>query len=200
MRVELVRHGQTVLQAEHRYVGRTDDSLSSAGAQALVAADRVPACVYVTTLQRTSLTAAVVFPGAELVVVSGLEEMDFGAFEQHNYAELERDGAYRTWLDGACEGRCPGGEKRDEFAQRVSSAFAQLLDQAIQQGEDDITVVTHGGTIMAVMERFGRPQRSFFQWRVAHGCGLVLDASAWEDERVLRLVGESDHCRKDVRP
>lgn len=198
MMVELIRHGKTTLQEERRYVGSTDDSLSPKGAQALVAAGKSPARVYVTPLRRTSQTAALVFPDAELVVVPGLEEMDFGSFEGQSHRELEHDPAYRAWLDGSCVGRCPGGEARDEFVQRVASAFAQLLDQAISRGEEGVTIVAHGGTIMAVMERFGRPRREFFAWQVAQGCGLVLDASVWARTGTLRLMGESDHRREDV--
>ena len=200
MMVELMRHAKTTLQEERRYVGSTDDSLSPKGAHALVAASESPARVYVTPLRRTSQTAALVFPGAELVVVPGLEEMDFGTFEGHSYDELEHDPAYRAWLDGSCVGRCPGGEARDEFVQRVASAFARLLDQAVSHGEGSVTVVAHGGTIMAVMERFGRPRREFFAWQVAQGCGILLDATKWVRTGTLRFVGETDHRRKDVSP
>lgn len=200
MKVELIRHAKTLLQTEHRYVGSTDDSLSPEGAQTLAPARHSPTRIYVTSLRRTSQTARIVFPKATLVVVPGLEEMDFGAFERHSHAELEHDTAYNAWLDGMCVGRCPGGESRDEFALRVTTAFASLLDRVAQQGEKDSIIVAHSGTIMAIMERFGRPQQEFFAWQVEHGCGILLDASSWTDNQTLRFVKKTSHRRKGIYP
>ena len=33
--------------------------------------------------------------------------------------------------------------------------------------------VVHGGTIMAVMERFARPERPYYDYNVANGCGFI---------------------------
>ena len=259
MMLELMRHGQTVLQAQHRYVGSTDDSLSDEGADALVAveSETCPCEVFVTSLQRTAQTAHIVFPDAELRVVPGLEEMNFGAFETHRADELESDPRYRAWVDGGCTDRCPGGESKTEFSARACAAFSELLDRlyhttphvAPSLGVSDkttpsqtpmtwnptsspapanrtaprqthmtwnptstalantasparppIPIVAHGGTIMAVMERFGRPGRSFFEWRVPWGCGLLLDASEWKRSHILRLVRSTTHLREDLCP
>lgn len=196
MIVELVRHGRTLLQEEHRYVGGTDDELSPAGRAELVLAPACPSRVYVTPLRRTAQTAEVVFPGAELVVVAGLEEMDFGVFEARSHTELEHDEAYCTWLASNCLDCCPQGESKEGFCERVCTAFACLVDDAVARGENSLTLVAHGGTIMAVMERFGLPRRAFFSWRVAHGHGLLLDADAWAACHELKLVGETCHVRE----
>lgn len=199
MMVELIRHGQTILQAEHRYVGATDDPLSADGAHELVAvsAEACPGRVFVSALQRTSQTARIVFPTANLTVVPGLEEMDFGAYETHRADDLENDPGYRAWVEGNCEGRCPGGESKEEFSARVCAAFSGLLDGAPQT---PLTVVAHSGTIMAVMERFGRPTRGFFDWYVPWGCGLLLDADDWQRSHTLKLVRHTSHRREDLCP
>ncbi len=193
-----MRHAQTRLQAEHRYVGSTDDGLLPEAAAQLCPVARQPVCVYVTPLARTAQTARIVFPSAELTVVPGLEEMDFGAFEGHNYQELEHDARYRTWVEGGCNAPCPGGEGRVAFTRRVCKAFAQLMDGAVAQGEEELTLVAHSGTIMAVMERYGQPARPFFDWKVEHSCGLILDTSDWRLSRTLLLIGTIDH-RKACR-
>ena len=197
MIVELMRHGQTTLQAEHRYVGSTDDPLSPQGAASLRPSTQVPAQVYVSRRRRTAQTADLVFPGARQLVVPGMEEMDFGKFEGRTVRELERDPAYRAWVDGMCEGRCPGGESKDEFERRACAAFLRLMDQAMADGKNRVVVVTHGGTIMAVMARYGIPRREFFSWRVEHGCGIALDADDWTQARTLRLIKETDHRGKE---
>lgn len=193
MRIELVRHGRTRLQEEHRYVGSTDDPLSLEGARGLSVARTHPKQVYVTTLQRTAQTAAIIWPDAEQIVVPGLEEMDFGVFEGHTHAELEDDSAYRDWLDSGCKERCPGGEKLDEYCERVCTAFSQLLDDAAPRGERALTIVAHGGTMMAVMDRFCTTTRPFFDWQLPWGCGYLLDAANWSVDHTLRLVTQTDH-------
>ena len=199
MIVELVRHGRTLLQEEHRYVGSTDDELSPAGRAELAVASACPSRVYVTALRRTAQTAEVVFPEAELVVAHGLEEMDFGVFEGRSHTELEHDEAYCAWLASNCLDPCPQGESKEGFCERVCTAFVRLVDGAVTRGEDSIALVAHGGTIMAVMERFGQPRRAFFDWRVAHGHGLLLDAGAWAACHELKLVRETCHVRECIR-
>lgn len=195
MRIELIRHGRTAWQAEGRYQGRTDLPLSGEGAAELRPSGRDPAAVYVTPLRRTAETAAILFPRAELIPVAALAEMDFGVFEGRNFREMERDEDYRAWVDGMCLGRCPGGESKEEFCARVCPAFAALVDRALARGEEEMIIVAHGGTQMAVMEAFALPRRPYFQWRRGSGQGYVLDTALWTARRRLQLAGETDYTK-----
>ena len=69
MRVELIRHGETLWQGTGRYQGQTDVPLSEQGRQALSPASFSPEKVYITALQRTRQTAERLFPQARLVVM-----------------------------------------------------------------------------------------------------------------------------------
>ena len=40
---------------------------------------------------------------------------------------------------------------------------------------EDIAIVAHGGTIMALMERYAEPHKPYFEWRVKPGEGYRLD-------------------------
>ena len=91
MRVELIRHGETLWQGTGRYQGQTDVPLSEQGRQALSPASFSPEKVYITALQRTRQTAERLFPQARLVVVEDLGEMNFGRFEGRSAAEMEED-------------------------------------------------------------------------------------------------------------
>ena len=128
MLIYLLRHGLTQDNQEKRYQGRRDVPLCPQGLAQLCRADFAPKTVMITSLQRTRQTAEVLFPDAELVVADGLKEMDFGVFEGRNYREMEHDPQYRAWVETGCEGRCPGGESKAEFCQRVCTAFAALVD------------------------------------------------------------------------
>ena len=187
MTVTLIRHGETVWQPEGRYQGVSDVPLSPEGAAKLCPeAAFSPEVVYVTGLCRTAQTAAILFPRARQICVPGLEEMDFGAFEGKNYRELNGRADYRAWVDGGCLDACPGGESKDVFCLRVCAAFERLLEE--NAGAPELTIVAHGGTLMAVLERFGRPERAYFDWHCPCGCGFRLSAERWEKERTLRLL------------
>ena len=186
MKIVLIRHGETALQAEHRYQGRTDAPLSAAGREKLRRADFCPDRVYVTPLVRTQQTAAILFPEAEQIVVPDLREMDFGVFEGRSAAEMEQDPAYRAWTDGLCMGRCPGGESKQEFCDRVCRAFGELAGKDAREGRESLVIVAHGGTQMAVLERFGEEKKDYWKWMLPGGHGYVLEA-ADTGELLLRV-------------
>ena len=174
MKLWLIRHGLTRLGEEKRYQGALDEPLSERGRAELRQADFAPARVYVSPMRRARETAAILFPIAEQVVVPDLREMDFGSFEGRGWWEMEQDTAYRAWVDGGCTGRCPNGEDRTVFSRRVIKAVEALL-----QMEEELVIVAHGGTQMAVLERWGRPAREYYRWQTACGCGWELD---WDGE------------------
>ena len=173
MLIYLLRHGLTQENLEKRYQGRRDVPLCPQGLAQLCRADVAPKTVMITSLQRTRQTAEVLFPDAELVVADGLKEMDFGVFEGRNYREMEHDPQYRAWVETGCEGRCPGGESKAEFCQRVCTAFAALVDAALAAGEPQLVIVAHGGTQMAALERFAVPHKNYYSW-CAPAAGLAV--------------------------
>ena len=141
-------------------------------------------------LTRAAESAALLFPRARLVPVEGLQEMHFGAFEGRSAQEMEDDPAYRAWVEGDCLGRCPGGESRAAFSDRCCAAFSRLVDEELRKGSPRMAVVAHGGTQMAVLERFGAPGRAYYAWCAPNGGGYVLRADRWASERTLDLVQE----------
>ena len=188
MKIYLLRHGETQYNAEKRYLGRTDVPLSPEGRGELAQAVFSPETVYISPLRRTAETAEILFPEARLVPVPDLREMDFGIFEGRTYLEMAELSEYREWVDGCCLGQIPGGESKADFCDRVCKAFAALANQAVENGEKNLVIVAHGGTQMAVMERYALPRRDYFDWLGPYGGGYVLDASLWKQERVLRLL------------
>ena len=188
MRVYLLRHGQTAWNAQGRYLGRTDLPLTPAGRAALGPAGFAPARVYVSPLRRTAETAEILFPGVEQAAVPDFREMDFGVFEGRSWRDMEDFAPYREWVDGGCRGPVPGGESMERFCQRTCAAFEALMDRAAEAGEPLLAIVAHGGTQMAVLERFALPRRDYFSWRGPLGGGFVLDGSRWREERRLTLL------------
>ena len=188
--IYLLRHGETAYNAEKRYQGVRDIPLSDAGRAKLRRADFSPRTVYVSPLCRARESASILFPTAAQTVVPGLREMCFGAFEGRNYEEMEQNPAYRAWVDGGCMGRCPGGESRVEFSERVCAAFERLADAAVRAGENTLVIAAHGGTQMAVLERYAVPRRDYYAWCAPNGGGYILCADRWQSEKTLELVRE----------
>lgn len=186
------RHAQTEGNLEHRYIGRTDEPLCAAGIEAAVKAARSAPerirTVYVTPLRRTLETARILFPSAGYISCPDLREMDFGRFEGKNYLELANDSAYSIWVEGGCEGKCPGGESKAAFSDRCCTEFERIAGQLCSRHQtEDVAFVLHGGTIMALFERYALPQKDYFDWQLPN-CGrlcLAFDPALWAAERKL---------------
>ena len=158
----------------------------------------MPECVIVTPLQRTRETAEILFPGVPQLVIPELQEMNFGSFEGKNYLEMEHDPDYRTWVDGMCLGRCPGGESKEEYVRRVAAAFSSLMDRALAEWWQDCVIVAHGGTQMALLERFATEKKDYYAWQLPCGHGYRLDASQWQTHRRLAVLGQTDYTEGET--
>ena len=144
-----------------------------------------PDRVYVSPLRHCAETAELLFPHAQNIPVEGFREFPFGDFEGKTFKELEKDARYRAWVDGGCTAACPGtGEDRDAFTRRVCRALEELMRQETQW---PLVIVAHGGTQMAVGSRLIHPPQDYFSCRTAPGSALILDASRWENEKILLL-------------
>lgn len=188
MIIYLLRHGTTTYNVEKRYQGQRDIPLSEEGRSRIRQADFSTDVVYVSPLIRTRQTAKILFPEAKQIVVEDLKEMNFGSFEGRNYIEMEHDPDYLAWVKANCESACPDGERKDQFCDRTCKAFAGLVENAIREGRNQLVIVAHGGTQMAVMERFAVPHHEYYHWCAPNAGGYKLDASRWQQDKVLTLM------------
>ena len=169
--VILIRHGMPQGNIERRYIGRTDQPLSGEGI-ALLREKRVPPCdlLFCSPMKRCMQTAEILYPGRNPILVPDLRECDFGDFEGKNHVELDGNEYYQRWIDSGGELPFPNGETAGDFKRRCVDAFADCMN-AYQFTAAAFGV--HGGTIMAVMERFARPERPYYDYNVANGCGFI---------------------------
>lgn len=173
MKWVLIRHGQTQGNREHRYVGcRTDESLCKWGIENLKLKGYPKVQhVFVSPMLRCKETAAILYPDIVPEIVNDFRECDFGEFENKSYQELSSSVDYQAWIDSDGEMSFPGGESRAAFAGRCADAFEAIVRSDIRE---DCTLIVHGGTIMAIMERFARPEGSYYDFQVKNGEGFVL--------------------------
>ncbi|MDO4260798.1 MAG: histidine phosphatase family protein [Eubacteriales bacterium] len=170
----LIRHGKTTGNLEGRYIGsRTDEPLCPEGIRELEEkAYPAPDAIYASPMRRCVETARILWPETGIRLLPGLRECDFGDFEGKNYRELSGDPAYQAWIDSGGTLPFPGGEDPAAFRARCRAAFAQLVREL--EGVSRAAVVAHGGTVMAVMERYGHPEKGYFDYQVKNGCGYAL--------------------------
>ena len=105
--ITLIRHGKTSGNREKRYVGITDEALSSEGeleikTRAYPKAD----IVFSSPMMRCLETAKIIYPDQEPIVIPELRETDFGRFEGKNYLErlaaqpkLAGEMLFQDWAD-----------------------------------------------------------------------------------------------------
>jgi probable phosphoglycerate mutase len=179
-RVLLVRHGQSEWNADGRWQGQADPSLTDLGRHQALHASRnlgVVDAIVASDLHRASETALIIageLGVGPLVLEPGLRERDAGEWSGLTRAEIERD--WPGYLDPPSSGRDPGSgigpaavaaaqpkverrrppswEPDEVLLDRVIVALGRVHDLA-PRGE--VIVVTHGGVVYALEGMLGSP-------------------------------------------
>ena len=162
----LVRHGQSVWNAEGKWQGQADPPLSKLGERQAEQAGRHLAGqnfahVFASDLIRARRTAEILAAAvghSNVVVDPGLREFDVGEWCGFTRPEIEDrwPGMIAEWTAGSIPSP-PGGEDREAFTKRALDAVSGLA-RASAAG-DRLLVVTHGGLIRALVRGLGgQPQ------------------------------------------
>lgn len=171
MEFVLVRHSVTPGNEEKRYIGALDQPLSQKG-ERLAKAQRLQMPqidgLWVSPMLRCRQSASLLFPELEQRLVSDLRECSFGAFEGKTWEELKDEPVYRAWMDGDQTITFPNGESLNAFFTRCRRGIEQVISEGAALGIRRGALVAHGGTLMAVMSAFGRPERTLYDWQVGN--------------------------------
>ena len=68
------------------------------------------------------------------------------------------------------------------------------MERSLREGRRELVIMAHGGTQMAVMERYAVPYRDYYSWCAGNAAGFVLDAARWRTEKRLDLTGEVSYA------
>ncbi len=169
-----IRHGATAGNLARRYIGSTDEPLSAVGITQIEALREKNFAIdqlFVSPMLRTKQSAELLFPGRHYHIVDDLRETDFGIFEGKTADELAASPEYEAWLRSACAGPVPGGEAVNDFKARCRKAFDEIM--AGISDNQTVAFVIHGGVIMAIMEAYAVPQKSFYDYHIANGDYLM---------------------------
>jgi len=156
-RLLLVRHAESVWNAEGRWQGQADPALSPRGrqqARALAArlAGEAVEVVVASDLARAAETAQIAASALGLVarLDPRLREHDVGAWSGLTHAEIAARWPedYARFRAGDAELRPGGGESRHTLAARVARAAAEI---AVEHRGRRVVVVSHAGWIRALV-------------------------------------------------
>ena len=68
-----------------------------------------------------------------------------------------------------------GTDKQIVFRLQHDGSSENVKKERPEVSGEDIAIVAHGGTIMALMERYAEPHKPYFEWSVKPGEGYRLD-------------------------
>ncbi len=169
-----IRHGKTAGNLKKRYIGVTDEGLLETEIPELKRRKYPEAdLVFSSPLLRCRNTSEIIYPNHSIEIVEGLRETDFGVFEGKNYIELSDNIDYQRWIDSGGKMAFPQGESFEEACSRAVRAFERVLE--LSRTSSKISIVTHGGTIMAILSHiFGD---DYYTYHVENCEGYTIDLS-----------------------
>lgn len=181
MKICFIRHGRTLGNIEKRYIGKTDEPLCESGINALKKLYFPQSELLVCSpMKRCVQTAEILFPKQKYIICNSLRECDFGDFERKNYHDLNGDSYYQMWIDSGGKLAFPNGELPSDFRKRCTEEFEKIVRQYADVSS--ITFVVHGGTIMAILDKFAFFHRDYFEWHCENGQGCLCE---WNGKELI---------------
>lgn len=206
--IAMIRHGKTKGNEEKRYIGQTDEPLSSAGIAEISHflssyCPIQPDILFSSPLKRCLETARLLFPQLSPIQLPELSETDFGKFEGKNCEELnqspELSPLWQAWIDSNGALPFPDGEAPEEFIKRTVHGFSEAITGLLSTVPplETAAFLLHGGSIMALLDTYVpkdyfHRHDNFYSWRVPNTDGylLLLDKKDWlAGKRSLYPIG-----------
>ena len=199
-RIHLVRHGQTIMNAQVRFRGRLDVPLNEVGraeaqeaARALVGSGIV--AVYTSPLGRAREVAEAIAVKNGVGAVRAqpdLVNLDYGAWEgltKEESAEVDPV-AWAAYTSDPEAAVCPEGEAVAASADRVVAALRAIAKDHPGQS---VAAVSHGVMLRLAVLRVAGASAADWQFAMPTGKAIVFDV----DGDRITLVSEIDRSKSD---
>ena len=203
-RIHLVRHGQTVMNAQVRFRGRLEVPLNEVGraeareaARALVGTGIV--AVYTSPLGRAREVAEAIAKTNGVGAVRsqpGLLNLDYGAWEgltKEESAQVDPI-AWRNYVGDPEQAVCPDGEAVADAADRVVAALRAI---AQEHPGRNVAAVSHGVMLRLAVLRVEGASSDDWQFAMPTGGAIVFDVEP--DSGDIRVVSALDRSKADPR-
>ena len=149
----IIRHGETVWNAEHRFQGHGDSPLTEIGRNQVAALGRRMEAINFdalisSDLGRTRETASIIagFTGHAVQLDGRLRERNFGILEGLTVPQIreKHSGAYDRFNADDPDYIIPGGESHRQHYQRNVAFFEELLTGKMGS---NVAAIAHGGVL-----------------------------------------------------
>lgn len=202
----LVRHGHVEGIEPPRFRGRADLALTSKGqAQArevahCIAARWRPVRVYASPLQRCRQTAGEIASacGVPTVVLDGLNDLDYGAWQGRTHAEMQRHSPalYDRWFAAPDLVRFPGGESLQDLAARTAEVLRLALER---HGGDTLVLVGHDSSLRAMLLQLLELPLARY-WRLICAPASLSEADLETSGARVISINETQHLGRTQSP
>lgn len=199
-RIHLVRHGQTIMNAQVRFRGRLDIPLNEVGraeaqaaARALVGSGLV--AVYTSPLGRAREVAEAIAVKNGVGAVrdqADLINLDYGAWEgltKEESAAID-PAAWAAYTRDPEAAVCPDGEAVSDAADRVVAALRAI---ARAHPGQSVAAVSHGVMLRLAVLRVAGASDADWQFAMPTGKAIVFDVNGG----AITLVSEIDRSKSD---
>ena len=187
MNLVMVRHAQSVANAENRWQGQMDYPLSKQGYKESESLKNkfetegfAPTMVYSSPLERAMCTARIAFPKTTVVTIEDLKEEDIGVFSGKTHEEVQRDYSViaEEFTRSGNLDVIPGSESKGDLDKRAANVINFLVKG--HNNEDEIVDFTHGGIMIPLINRLLQTRET---WRINIPNGAVfqfiIDVDVW---------------------
>lgn len=194
IKIVLIRHSITKGNLEKRYIGITDEPLIDKGIDLLKHKSYPKAdIIYSSPYKRAIQTANIIYKNQKLVISDDLKECDFGRFENKNYEDLKNDKDYKMWLESSGRLPFPSGENQKDFRERIINEFNKIIFSIIKLKYKSASLIVHGGTIMAILNKYNLENKLFYDYQVKNAEGYIV----WiNEEEWINNKKEFKHIQK----
>lgn len=195
MQLFLIRHGESVANAERRIQGQADNPLSTLGERQAAATARalrpVPVDALLSSpLRRARRTAEILSDelGVDVEEHAGLMEIHAGVFQGLLWTECEAryPEAAAAWSAADPDFVIPGGESRRQLMERGTLALREIREL----GLGHVVVVSHGGLLNAAL-------KGLFEVPVGRNPFPLANCSitelAWHSDPVVIRMNDTCH-------
>ena len=193
----LIRHGESLFNAEGRIQGQSDVALSAlgvlqAGAIADALAEKAIDAVFSSPLCRARQTAEPIAArlGHSIQYDDRLKEIHAGIFQGLLWEEVESKfaDAARPWREQQPDFAIPGGESRRALMERGRAVFEAIRETSFRR----VAVVSHGGILAAALKSLLRIPAEVNPFSFYNASISML---AWNDRIKLLTLNQLEHLR-----
>ena len=197
LRLDFMRHGETVWNTERRYQGMTDIELSEEGLrQAECAAKRFKNIkidkIYASPLKRAMKTAEKIAAekGLEIISEDDFREIHFGEWEGKTVPELtEKYGeSYTNFIREPHKYGFPGEGSVENVINRIKPG----IDRLIAEDEGNVLIVSHGGIIRLMIMYIMGLDSSWFTKMWINNTGVSI-IEIKDGRKLLLTLNDSAH-------